>query len=499
MTSSASPTPPTAADGALSASFVQLVRHHADAAPAAPAVTDQSGTLTREELERRSNRLARAYAGLGVGPGDIVAIALPNGTAFVEAMLAVWKLGAVPQPMSHRLPPRELEAIVAVSSPALVVGLEAPAGTPSVPREFTAAAADDPLPSQVSPYWKAATSGGSTGAPKVIVALQEARGDALLPLLPLLRLEPGATVLAATPLSHNAGFMWASAALISGGHLVLMEKFDAEAALARIERHKVEWTFFVPTMLHRIARLPDEIRNRYDVSSLTTMMTGAAMCAPWIKDFCVDWLGPDRVFELYAATEAQAAAVTDGHGWRSHPGSVGRVVLGEVEVRDAEGRALPDGEVGELWVRRGPEMAAHYRYLGAAAQRDAGGWETVGDMGRLEGDWLYLTDRKTDMVVVGGANVFPAEVEAALDEHPLVGSSCVVGVPDDEYGQVLHAVVHTIGEVSDEALLVHLKKRLVPYKMPHGFSRSDTPLRDDAGKVRRSKIREDVLAVIANG
>ncbi|PRY35604.1 AMP-binding protein [Umezawaea tangerina] len=476
--------------------FVTAVRRFAEADPDAVALTDDRGSLTRGELDRRSNRLARAYADLGVGEGSFVTIGLPTGGAFIEAVLAVWKLGATPQPVSSRLPARELAAILDVVRPALVVGLDAGAAAPWVPVGFEPGDTldDGPLPLVVSRYWKAPTSGGSTGVPKVIVGDQAAVVDSLVPLMPLIRMRPGSTTLIATPLGHNAAVLWSSAALVTGGHLVVMPRFDAERTLDLIARHRVEWVCLVPTELHRIARLPEPVRAAADLSSLELVATGAAPCPQWLRRFWVDWIGPDRLLEFYSATEAQAIVITDGRGWLSHPGSVGRVVVGEIEVRDEHGAVVPDGTVGELWMRRSADDAGPYFYLGATPRRDERNFDTVGDLGFLRDGWLHLADRKADMVVIGASNVYPAEVESALEEHPLVTSSCVVGLPDDEYGSVLHAIVQTSAPVTDEELAAHVGERLLHYKVPRTYERTTEPLLDDAGKVRRAQLRDRVLA-----
>ncbi|WP_417562283.1 AMP-binding protein [Microbacterium sp.] len=490
-----------AAAPTLPPSFTATLKALADADPDRPAITDPSGTLTRGELAAASNRLARAYAALGVREGDFVSIGLPNSAEFLVSSVAVWKLGATPQPLSHRLPARELAAIIATVRPALVVGLDAGDAAPSVPAGFApdGAFSTDDLPERVAAEWKAPTSGGSTGVPKVIVCTQPARVDAVLPLAGLLRLTGPVTTLIPSPLSHNAGFLWATATLLLGGHAVIMPRFDATTFRSLVAEHDVQWIPVVPTMLHRVAKLPDDERAAADLSRVQTIATGAAPCPQWLKEFWVDWVGPERMLEYYAPTEAQLATFTDGAGWLSHPDSVGRVVLGEIEVRSPEGEVVPDGVIGELWVRRNAQTPGPYRYIGAEPHRDDRGFDTVGDMGRLEDGWLYLADRTSDMVVVGGANVYPAEVEGALDEHPHVLSSCVVGLPDDEYGSVLHAIVQLEAPVTDDELRTHLRERVAPYKVPRTFERSNVPLRDDAGKVRRVAQRERVLAERAAG
>jgi bile acid-coenzyme A ligase len=248
-------------------------------------------------------------------------------------------------------------------------------------------------------------------------------------------------------------------------------------------------------LLLRLWRLPETERLGRDLSSLEVAFHMAAPCPQWLKQAWIDWLGPDAVFELYGGTELQAMTVITGPEWLEHRGSVGRPVIGEIEVRGDDGRLLPPLEVGELWMRRGPDVPAPYRYLGATAKTAPDGWESLGDLGYLDDEgFVYLTDRDTDMIVVGGANVYPAEVEAALDEHPAVRSSCVIGVPHEELGSVPHALVELSEPTSDDALLAHLRERLSSYKLPRSIERVDEPLRDDAGKVRRSALRTARLA-----
>ncbi len=473
--------------------FGVAVARLAAAAPDRPAITHEDRTVTRGELERRTNRLARAYARLGVRPDCFVTIALPNGIAFFEAAIAAWKLGATPQPISARLPASERRAILELAAPALVVGVD-PSEVPgwrTVPAGFEpeATLADDALPPMVPASWKATTSGGSTGRPKLIVATQPGVRETIAGTFRRTPRVPEGVALVTGPLSHNAPFTSACTGLLMGEHQVVMTRFDAARALELIERYQVDWMYAVPTMMLRIWRLPEAERRARDLSSLRTVLHMAAPCPPWLKQAWIDWLGPDRIWEVYAGTEAQALTLISGHEWLTHRGSVGRPVIGEIRVRDAEGDACPPGEVGEVWMRRGEGAPPPYRYIGAEAKaRD--GWESLGDMGWMDGEgYLYLTDRDTDMVLVGGANVYPAEVEAALEEHPRVRGSCVIGLPDEDLGNVVHAIVQVDGDVGDAELLTHLRDRLAPYKLPRSFERVTEPLRDEAGKVRRPALR----------
>jgi bile acid-coenzyme A ligase len=294
------------------------------------------------------------------------------------------------------------------------------------------------------------------------------------------------------------------AALFHGNHVVVMKRFDAAAARALIERHRVDWMYAVPTMMLRIWRLAEAERDARDLASLRTLFHLAAPCPPWLKEAFIGWLGAARIWELYAATEVQAVTVIGGEEWLTHRGSVGRPVLGEIVVLAPDGTPCPLGTVGEVWMRRGPGTPPPYRYVGAAARTRPDGWESVGDMGHFDADgYLYLADRQSDMILVGGANVYPAEVEAALEAHPAVRSACVIGLPDEELGNVPHAIVQLAsepgGDVSDEALRQYCRACLSGYKVPRTFERVAQPLRDDAGKVRRSALRAERLSRVAPG
>ncbi len=195
--------------------------------------------------------------------------------------------------------------------------------------------------------------------------------------------------------------------------------------------------------------------------------------------------------ELYAGTEAQAVTIITGSEWLTHRGSVGQVAIGEMKVFGEDGQELPPGEVGEIYMRRPEGAPATYKYLGATPKVMDGGWESLGDIGWFDAEgYLYLADRRTDMILVGGSNVYPAEIEAALEEHPAVQSVAVIGLPDDDLGARIHAIVKTGSPVTAEALTAHLADRLVAYKRPRSYEFVDEPVRDDAGKVRRSALRE---------
>jgi bile acid-coenzyme A ligase len=466
-------------------SFARRLSDHAAAKPLRPALTDPLRTVTRAELEAQSLATAHELARRGVVQGDNVTIALPNSVEFVATTIACWKLGATPQPVSSRLPKRELEEIIELAEPRVVV--EAPL---EVDLNDT-----EPLPDAISNPWKAMTSGGSTGRPKLILA--NAPGTIDDEAQPLLLIKLDGTHLMPGPLYHNGPFVWTMTSLLAGNHVVLGGKFDAERTLQLIDQHHPDSMYVVPTMMSRISKLPQDVRDRYDASSLKVVWHLAAPCPPWLKEEWINWLGAEAIWELYAGTEAQAATIINGVEWMQHRGSVGRVNPMQFKIVRVDGTDSDPGEVGEVFMRTSDDESLHsYRYVGAKARRIEGGWESLGDMGAIDADgYLYLSDRQTDMILSGGANIYPAEVEAALDEHPRVRSSAVIGIPDDDLGNVVYAIVQTDDgtPIDIDELRTHMGERLVRSKVPRTFEFTTEPLRDDAGKLRRAALRAERL------
>jgi bile acid-coenzyme A ligase len=414
-----------------------------------------------------------------------------------RATLAVWKLGGSPQPISARLPEAERQAIVELAKPALIVGA-APgaygAAFPCVPAGFEpdGSTRDEPLPDVVPPNVRTMTSGGSTGQPKLIVDLTPALTD---PELAENGMQVGGTTLVPGPLYHAGPFIVSWQCLLSGGTLILMRRFDPEECLRLVERHSVDWALFVPTMMQRIWKLPDDVRARYDVSSLRRGMCTGAPSPAWLKRAWIEWVGPEKVWEASGGTERIAGTLISGSEWLEHPGSVGKPPPErKMRILREDGSACAPGEVGEIYMMPAAGRGTTYRYIGAEAEATSDGWETVGDMGWLDADgYLYLADRKSDMVLVGGSNVYPAEVEAAIDAHPDVRTSAVIGLPDDDLGSRLHAIVDAPGGIDEETLRAHLAERLVVYKIPRSYEFVSGPLRDDAGKLRRTALRAERL------
>lgn len=482
-------------------SLSSIIQEHARRKGSAPAVTYPDGALTWSELDRRSNRRARLLASLGVKRDDLVAVMLPNGSEFHEAVAAVWKAGATPCLLPSRLPGREASDLLALAQPAAVIG-DIPVaydGARIAPGAALDQFSDAPVEDAAAKHWKAVASGGSSGRPKIIVDNMPAFIDPAAPPFAGIGLPADGAMLNPGPLYHNMPFLFSSFGLLAGAHVVGMSRFDAEECLRLIERHKIEFVVFVPTMMHRIWALPREVRDRYDLSSLKMVWHMAAPCPQWLKHFWIDWLGAEKIFEAYGGTEAGGCAIS-GVEWLTKPGSVGKVAPGTLRVLREDGQDAAPGEIGEVHF---PSILANkFKYIGAEIATNAEGGYSIGDLGHIDEDgYLFLSDRRSDLILRGGANVYPAEVEAVLDQHPLVASSSVIGLPDGDLGERVHAIIQLReGEQLDLASIVsHVEDRLAKYKRPASYETSETALRDDAGKVRRTGLKNERLSWLAEG
>ena len=460
------------------------------------AICHEDESIDWHSLERDTNRLARAYAELGVKENDFVTIALPNGIEFFKSCFATWKLGATPQPVSAKMPRFERDQIIELGQPSLVVGVDDGSDdTIRIPIGYEAngALSSEPLEEKTADSFKAMTSGGSTGRPKLIVAANPAAWDLELDYL---QIRDRGAMLIPGPLYHNGPFSWAMIALFKGNQVCVTTRFDAEQTLALIEQYRIDIVYMVPTMMQRIWKLPEQTRTRYDMSSLKTLWHLAAPCPEWLKQNFIDWLGAEVIWELYGGTEGTGSTIINGVEWLQHRGSVGQPGDAcEMKIVGDDGTTLPAGEIGELYLRPKSGPGTTYHYIGAEAKILEGGWESLGDMGYMDEDgYLYLADRQTDMILSGGANIYPAEVEAAIDAFPGVRSSAVIGLPSDDLGNLVHAIVDAPGGIEEQALLDHLQQRLVRYKIPRSVEFTAEPLRDDAGKVRRSQLRSERLS-----
>ncbi|ORW98809.1 feruloyl-CoA synthetase [Mycobacterium triplex] len=458
-----------------------------------PAVTivaldGTAQTMTFAELDTRANQWGRALAASGAETGSLVALAIPNSQHLVLAALGCWKIGAVPIPMHWDLPEWERDRVRAVINPAVVVDED----TRWELDARAAAESPDPLPEAVSPTANGICSSGSTGVPKVILNLAPSlwipqQGEPFLAnWTPVAKPQ---TILVPAPMYHTNGFA-TFLMLLSGDHLVILEKFDAAVFVDAVERYRITNFTATPTMLARIAALPD-IRER-DLSSIVFILQGAAVMPPSLLHTWFELLSPEQIVTAYGMTENLGLTALRGDEWLAHPGSVGRGFRDtEIRILDADKNPLGPGEDGDVYLRS--VMSAGYRYLGGAPPLPStdDGFRSAGDIGHLDEDgFLYIVDRRVDMIVSGGANVFPAEVESALSGHPGIADVVVIGLADERWGRRVHAVVQRAdgAELDETQIIEYAKNRLAPYKAPKTVEFVDAIPRTAATKVNRSAM-----------
>lgn len=453
---------------------------------------------TWADLERRALQIGALLGARGVGQGSMVALGLRNSPEHVFTALAAWKLGACVLPLRWDLPAWERDRLLALAKPALVIASEwTGLDGPLLSLEELRASESGPapaLPDRVADPARALASSGSTGRPKLI--LKPGRGETVpgQTLGRMVDTPPGAvTELIPAPLYHTNGFMLVHSVLQNGDRALLMERFDAALAASLIERHRVQFVTMVPTMLLRMARLPDF--EKRDFSSLLAVLQGGAPCPAWLVRAWLERVGPERFWMTYGSTENAGLSRIRGDEWLTHPGSVGLPFNSEFRILDEAGRELPPGEVGEIYGRSTTSPDPSFAYVGAPPARStADGFASVGDLGWLDAEgYLYIADRRTDMVITGGANVFPAEIEAALLEHPGVADVAVIGLPDPEWGQRVHALWQPRDPERPPAVDVlreHCRARLVAYKVPKSFECVAALPRSDAGKLSRTALVE---------
>jgi long-chain acyl-CoA synthetase len=458
-----------------------------------------------------ADRVARAkalLAGKGIGAGDKIGIAYRNRVQFFELMAAAGQLGAAVVPIAWRLKRDEVAYLVADSGVKLVFHDEASASQMSGPDAISlkvyeqARDAMPPAPLDGDPFSKVDMqlySSGTTGRPKAIerVGLTEEATKQASPgqngLLTMLRVpDPGEVHLICGPLYHSQPIGFGSTALAAGHRVVMMEGgFDAETCLRMIDREKVSWLTCVPTHLIRIMALPAETRAKYDMSSIKGMLHSAAPCPRDVKLAAMDYFPEGSIWEVYGGTEGAMSMISPTEA-RLKPGSVGRAFPPgtELKIMDEQGNDLPPGETGLVYSR----SLMKFVYKGAK-ELDKDTWKgdffTLGDMGYLDADhYLFLTDRKKDMVISGGANIYPAEVEAVLFNHPAVGDAAVIGVPNQEFGESVKAIVERRADASEAELIAFCREHLAHYKCPASVTFVDKLPRDPSGKIRKRDLRE---------
>lgn len=473
----------------------------------AGAVTE----FTRSDLARRAAGIAALLEERGVAAGTLLVVALPTSIEHLAVSLAAWQLGACVLPINPGMPDPERHATLALArswKPAVGIG-DVDFG------DLTAIGAADLRDIEAEPIapdrhvvpepGKAIGSGGSTGRPKIIV---DPKPWVHVPgrwgVINRLGLAPEQTSLIFGRMYHNMGFYLSHLALFEGHTIILPEKFDAAQTVDLIERYRVQFIAPLPIMMQRIAKL-DGIEER-DFSSIEGMYHSGGACPPWVKHLWLRLVPPERQWELYGSSEEKGATAIRGDEWLERPGSVGRAFETEIRIMGSDGAEKPAGEIGEIFMRNRVDPAVPLggtwpqeptlEYVGAPPPPELeGGYVSVGDMGYLDDDgYLYLADRRVDMIKSGGVNIYPAEIEGVLSEFDGVEDVVVVGIPDAEWGHRVHAIVQPRdagNPPGEQALDRFCRERLAGYKAPKSFEFLETLPRDPSGKIRRTALREE--------
>ncbi len=494
---------------------------------ARPAVITGSGAVvTFAQLEERSCRLAQALHAHGLRPGDHVAVLLPNDERTHEVAFGLQRSGVYYTLANWHLTAEEAAYIVndcgartLITSSALaalaeelvdltpevglrlVLGDDVPPGHVSYD-QFVAGFPGEPLARELEGFAMLYSS-GTTGHPKGIRRpLSEEPFGTSATLVPMLGrvmgFGEGSIYLSPAPLYHSAPLVWSMTAQRMGGTVVLMEHFDPERCLALIEQYRVTHAQFVPTMFVRMLKLPAEVRSRYDLSSLRSVVHAAAPCAPEVKRRMIEWWGP-IVHEYYSGTEGLGMTWITSEEALTHPGSVGRAIWGEVHVCGDDGEELPVGQDGVVYFGSGTRTVTFEYNHDPEKTRETfndKGWATLWDVGHLDEDgFLYLTDRKLFMIVSGGVNIYPQEIEDVLVLHPAVEDVAVFGVPEPEMGEEVKAVVQPAPGVApgpelEAEILEFCRDHLSHYKCPRSVDFTEAMPRGENGKLYKKVLRE---------
>ena len=502
---------------------------HAQTHPDKPAVimTGSGTVVTYGELDAQSNRFAQLLRARGIGIGDTIALCFENHPEFFALCWGAQRAGIVYVAISSRLTPPEVAYIARDSGAKLLVGLNTlahlldavAAEVPEVPQlrlggagEHDLAAALATMPATPIADERAGCdmlySSGTTGKPKgVRVPLPDEPAIGFSPSLVALTIGVfgfgfDTVYLSPAPLYHAAPLRWSMGVQRLGGTVICMEKFDPEAALEAIERYKITASQWVPTHFVRLLKLPAETRARYDVSSLTAAVHAAAPCPVPVKQAMIAWWGP-ILREYYAGTEGNGFVYISSEQWLERPGSVGRALVGTLHICNEQGDEVPVGTEGQVFFEGGG--AFHY-HNDPAKTRDATnqhGWTSLGDIGRVdEAGYLYLTDRKSFMIISGGVNIYPQEIENLLVTHPKVADVAVIGAPDPDMGERVVAVVQPAdfaeaGPALAEELTAWLAPQLSRVKMPRQIDFRDELPREPTGKLFKRLLRDEYKAAAA--
>jgi long-chain acyl-CoA synthetase len=487
-------------------------------------VTPDEQRVTRGEQAAAANRVARGLRALGLAPGDSVAVVLENGRPFVELYLACFQAGFYLVPINNHLAGPEIayivensEAKVFVTSPRFREAVEKALPELKLPAthrfavgalpgfrpyaELSAGQSEADLENPTAGAVMNYTS-GTTGRPKGVRRPLSGLDPNLIGGLFTgfqqmfgVKPEDGNVHITGSPLYHTAVLMFASGAMHMGHAVVLMDKWTPESMLQRIDAYKVTTSHMVPTQFHRLLQLPAEVRARYDCSSTRTMVHAAAPCPPDIKRRMIEWWG-DSIWEYYAATEGGGTIVSPQE-WMKKPGTVGKAwPNAEIKIFDDAGNECPTGTPGTVYMLRGQADFEYYKDKEKTDKARRGKYFTVGDIGYLDADgYLFLCDRKADMIISGGVNIYPAEIESVLLTHPKVGDVAVFGIPHEEWGEEVKAVIEPVdgvgaGDALTAEILDFLKDRLAKYKTPKTIDYVTEMPRDPNGKLYKRKLRD---------
>ncbi len=475
-----------------------LAEQHPDDVAVVFAAEDGSETpILWRELEQRANQMARYFEARGVDDGDMIVVALRNSPEHLFSVFGAWKLGVSVLPLRWDLPEWERDRLLGVADAELVVAAWDNPAPGTVSLEDIRGTSDlpdtPPYPDRVPEYTRLIATSGATGTPKIVATPSPGVMAIDEQMLRVMGSTAGKRYLTTSPLYHVNGWAYAYNPLLQDCPIVLMERFDAARAVDLIERYRISFTVMVPTMLMRVARL-EGVKSR-DFSSLERIVYGGASIAEWVPRAWFELIPPERFCFSYGGSEGHGLVMCTGDQWLEHPGTVGLPLDGEVKILDEHGNEVPTGEIGEIFIRSNQE-GPRFQYIGVPTPEGTpDGFGSFGDMGYVDEDgFVYIADRRRDMIVSGGANVYPAEVEAVITEHPGVLDVVVVGLPDPEWGHRVHAIVQPTDPEhapDPDELRAHCKARLAPYKVPKEFEIVEHIPRSAAGKVNRSALVEE--------
>lgn len=499
--------------------------HHAVSKPDHPALVFAGSGIVRTyaELERRSNQIAQAFRALGLAPGEHIAFQLHNRVEFLEIAIAAQRAGLVYTPISTHLLRDEVQYIVSnCQARLLITSGDFPetvnmsdvsstleyrlmiGGTSEHFSSFEAlvdAQPETPVADEQMGI-QMLYSSGTTGLPKGVLAHMEPGTPidqphpVALGLVQAFGIGPESRYLSTAPLYHAAPLTFAVMTLALGGTVISMERFDAEAALQCIETYEITHSQWVPIMFVRMLKLPQAVREQYDLSTHKVAVHGAAPCPKGTKHEMIEWWGP-ILAEYYASTEGAGFTAIDSQTWLKKPGSVGRSATDAIHILDDNGKPVPRGEVGTVFFSNIMRKFAYFdESEKTAGAYNSDGWATVGDVGYLDEDgFLYLTDRKHYMIISGGVNVYPQEVENLLLTHPQVADAAVFGIPHEEFGEAVHAVVQPQqpgngGDALQAELIGFLREHLSHIKVPKRIDFNENLPRHDNGKLYKRRLVE---------